>query len=143
MIPETRILVCSSFCFMCSSLYAMYHRSMFFSLLNALLTITEVMYWMNPVEGWWKTINNAVIGYSIFIYFLEGSYQVCVIHMHNQGTKTIGVLFTTAIFNLYVKTFFQYVLERPDWWLYELWFQMVAAAGQSYVIKLVAMDKSS
>jgi hypothetical protein len=116
---------------------------MFFSLLNALLTITEVMYWMNPVEGWWKTINNAVIGYSIFIYFLEGSYQVCVTHMHNQGMKTIGVLFTTAIFNLYIKTFFQYVLKHPDWWLYELWFQMVAAAGQSYVIKLVAMDKSS
>lgn len=142
MIPESRMLVCSSFLFMCSSLYAMYHRNINFSLLNALLTVTEVMYWINPVEGWWKTINNAVIGYSIFIYFLEGSYQVCVVNIHNQGTKTVGILVTTAIFNLYVKAFFQQVYQRADWWLYELWFHLVAAVGQIYVIKLVEMEKS-
>ena len=141
MIPESSILVCSSFFFMCTSLYAMYYRSIHFSLLNALLTVSEVMYWMNPVEGWWKLINNAVVGCCIFIYFVEGSYQICVVHMHTH-LKTIGVLFSAALFNLYVKAFFQQALQRPDWWLYELWFQLVAAVGQAYVIKLTEMEKS-
>lgn len=141
MIPESRMLVCSSLLFMCSSLYAMYHRNINFSLLNALLTITEVMYWINPVEGWWKMINNVVVGCCIFIYFIEGSYQVCVVHMHTH-LKTIGVLFSVAIFNLYVKSFFQQAFQRTDWWLYELWFHLVASVGQIYVIKLVEMEKS-
>ena len=106
----------------------MYYRSIHFSLLNALLTVSEVMYWINPVEGWWKLINNVVVGCCIFIYFVEGSYQICVVHMHTH-LKTIGVLFSAALFNLYVKAFFQQALQRPDWWLYELWFQLVAVAG--------------
>jgi hypothetical protein len=142
MTPESKILVCSSFVFMFSSLYAMYYRNMFFSLLNALLTISEVMYWMNPVEGWWKTINNAIVGYSIFIYFFEGSFQVCVIHTHN-ALKTVSVILSTAILYLYVKAFIVYSLHRSDWWVYELWFQIVAMIGQVYVVRLVETDKYS
>jgi uncharacterized membrane protein YcjF (UPF0283 family) len=61
--------------------------------------------------------------------------------MHTH-LKTIGVLFSAALFNLYVKAFFQQAFQRPDWWLYELWFQLVAAVGQAYVIKLTEMEKS-
>ena len=136
MIGGSRILVCSSLCFMFSSLYAMYYRRMFFYVLNALLTITEVMYWMNPVEGWLKTMNNTIVVYFILINFIEGSYQVYVVHTHSFF-KTVGTLLFIAVLYLYFKAFFLYSLGRSDWWIYESLFQLLAMIGQVYVIRLI------
>jgi len=144
MVEESRVLVSSSLLFMFTSLYAMYYRNLHFSILNALLAYVEVMYWMNPVEGLWKMINNIVMGYSIFIYFIEGSYQVCVVHMETHSyLRTVSTVLTAVIFNSYLNVCFQEEPRRHCWWYYEVWFQMVAAIGQAYVIKLVSMDKSS